>query len=203
MTKYYFTTFKSRTLTAKSVEEVSMTFDDTPERHGLFDGLHALKEWEYRQGKNPYWGGGRYTEQHNSESWQGTSSLNIEYAREYKDHLRDRLNDMPWHWFMNDTKGDVGKGVLVTIPFDNEITKASTYTRIASLIADDLGLFQGARQGSDAITYLWQWDHAGKPIEERPECGFLLDAQAYFDKNAGIGRNQIKFEHHVGIVTCP
>ncbi|MNT39643.1 hypothetical protein D3C72_1759090 [compost metagenome] len=74
---------------------------------------------------------------------------------------------------------------------------------MASLIADDIGLFQGARKGSDAITYLWQWDHAGKPIEERPETGYLLDAQAFYDKNAGIGRNQIKFEHHVGIGKQP
>jgi hypothetical protein len=177
MTTYHFTNFRSRLLTAKSVSEHGCELEDRPNIIGLHTWVSARTAWERLQGKAHFWSGGRYVEQHNKTDWLGTSQLSLEWDGASGPALLERLEELGWHYLLSDTVNDDGLGILVQFPFEYEVTDPVLYTRIAAIMSWLIGV-PGLRDGSDAITYLWQWNLQGTEPFERENLGHLIDPNA-------------------------
>lgn len=200
MSTYHFTNFRTRLMTAKSVKEFDCKLEDKPNEIGLHTWISARMDWERYQGKAHYWSGGRFIEKHRKEDWQGTSQLTLEWDGNVGPRLLDRLEELGWHYVLSDTVNDDGLGILVTFPFEYEITDPETYTRVAAILSYLIGI-PGLRDGSDAITYLWQWNLNGTAPYECEQQGHLIDPQALrkkhpdskwivFDDMVGKGRKR-------------
>lgn len=182
MTTYTFTEFKSRKTTAS----ISRQYDCALSDSATATGIHTLLDAMRHEPLERFWSAGSYKAQHNGDDWQGSAALTIEYSADAASAVYASLNEMPWHYFLVDTKHDMGNGILVVLPLARPVTRNVTYTRLAALIAKRIGVV-GARPGGDAITYLWtptRGSAAVAPIERADE-GDLLDADLYLASPLG------------------
>lgn len=199
MSRYTFTAFASRKIDAKKKQEEACPYYGNHENHSLAETTRAVGEWDKLHGKAQFWSGGEYAEHHSREDWQGSAQVTIGYARECLPYLSDALNDLPWQWSMWTTMQDEGPSVVVRIPLSVRVTNPETYTRIAALLAADIQMI-GARDGSDSITYLWQWDINDLQIIDRAEEGTVLEPMSYHAKNKG---RMVFFRDWVGLGRKP
>ncbi|WP_312491233.1 hypothetical protein [Brevundimonas sp.] len=195
MSRYTFTAFANRTLEAKKKQEESCSYYGNHEEHGLDETTRAVAEWDKLQGKAQFWSGGEFLEKHDKKHWQGSAQITLEYARECLPYLTARLAAMPWHYTLASTMSSKGAGVLVRIPLAVRVTDPDKYTRIANFLLADIDLI-GARNGTDTITFLWQWDIADLWFADRPDEGVLMEPLSYHLRNKG---RQVYAQDYVGL----
>lgn len=128
-----------------------------------------------------------YTKNHKKDDIQSCSAIMLEYPYANKVELLEKLNELPFIYYLIDTQSDFDAKaearILVAFPLETAITKPSDYTRTASLLWDEIGI-SAHTQGSISSTFLFA------PYFVNPGVKLVSQDRAFLGHTAYMAANE-------------
>lgn len=127
-----------------------------------------------------------YRRNHQKEDIEYCSAVMLEYPYSELARLTERLSKLPYAHFQIDTQSDVDNHaearVLIAFPLVEAITTPSDYTRVASLLWNEIGI--GAKtKGSISSTFLFCPYTVRPRVQLYSEGRFFIDPKTYLELN--------------------
>ena len=127
-----------------------------------------------------------YKRNHQKEDIECCSAVMLEYPYSQLASLTERLANLPYAHFQIDTQSEVGTHaearVLIAFPLIEPITTPSDYTRVASLLWNEIGI--GAKtKGSISSTFLFCPYTVNPRVQLYSDGRFFIDPKTYLKLN--------------------
>jgi hypothetical protein len=150
----------------------------------LLDHFHNMN----KLGQKGYISFTSYRRNHQKEDIEYCSAVMLEYPYSDLPQLTERLSTFPFTHYQIDTQSDADRRaearVLVAFPLVQPITSPREYTRVASLLWEEIGM--GAKtKGSISSTFLFCPYTVNPRVQLYSEGRDFIDAETYLTDNKG------------------
>lgn len=145
----------------------------------------------------------RYKRNHSKDNIVDCTAIMLEYPFRMKDDLKKNLCNLPWVHYLVDTedKDETESRVLVAFPVTTPITRPKDYTRVASLLWDQIGL-EAHTRGDISATFFFRMHHTSA-VEFVAEDRIVLDAQTFLSIHTGQWVDARHYEEQSLVVDDP
>ena len=145
---------------------------------------------EMRDKNKPlYMGFTSYVKNHIKDHIIESTAVPLEYPYSKKTHLEERLDELglPYHEIdtQSDFTIDAEARIVASFPFAKPVTDGVLYTRVASLLWNDIGI-DAHTDGCISQTFLFAPYYLNPKVAFKNADQPFLDAQAYRDAHDGV-----------------
>lgn len=143
-----------------------------------------------------YWTFARYKRNHKKDDIQELTAIMLEYPYDLRAQLAEALNDCSYAHYIIHAQDEINtkrpeERLLVAFPLNDPITNPKDYTRIASLLSEQLGVGEHSK-GDFSSTFLFA-PFTGVCSTPKIILNDLdrtyLDAEQFLEENRGVWTN--------------
>lgn len=151
--------FKRRTKTAKVRETYVGTFFGTEDFAPASDHIYSLIEHSRKHKQEHYWSFASYKRTHSKIDIQEMTAVVLSFPYEVKAQLIARLQNFAYVSYLIHGQHETytkrpEERLILAVVLERPITSPNDYTRIASLLADQIGI-EGHSAGDFSATFLF------------------------------------------------
>jgi len=148
-----------------------------------------------------YWSFARYKRNHKKDDIQELTAIMLEYPYSLRAQLMEALDACPYGHYIIHAQDEINtkrpeERLLVAFPLIEPITSPKDYTRIASLLSEQLGIGEHSK-GDFSSTFLFA-PFTGVCSTPKVVLNDLdrtyLDAQQFLEENRGVWTNAAKLQ---------